>query len=79
MVKCEICNRDFKTEQGLVGHRRFVHGVKPDKKAPLFPPKRFITDDSFAETLMKVLDTPEGDKFIEAVAKELCDRSGLEK
>ena len=26
MVNCEICNRQFKTEQALSGHKRFKHG-----------------------------------------------------
>ena len=27
MVSCEICNREFKTEQALSGHKRFKHGT----------------------------------------------------
>ena len=27
MVSCEICNRQFKTEQALSGHKRFKHGT----------------------------------------------------
>ena len=49
MVKCDICQREFKTQQGLIGHQRFVHGIKPDKKAPLFPSKRFTTDEDLAK------------------------------
>jgi len=45
MVKCEQCAREFRTQQGLVGHLRFVHGIKPNTQQPLFPPKRFITDE----------------------------------
>ncbi len=25
MISCEICNRQFKTEQALSGHKRFKH------------------------------------------------------
>jgi hypothetical protein len=76
MITCDVCQREFKNQQGLTGHMRFVHGIKPNKQHPLFPTNRFITDDNFAEVMMKVLDTPAGDKFIMAVAKELCERSG---
>ncbi len=27
MYRCEICNREFKTEQALSGHKRFKHGT----------------------------------------------------
>ena len=27
MISCEICNRQFKTEQALSGHKRFKHGT----------------------------------------------------
>ena len=32
MVKCELCGREFKTMQGLRGHKTFVHG---ESKNPL--------------------------------------------
>jgi hypothetical protein len=51
MIRCEECAKKFKTQQGLVGHLRFVHGIKKDKQAPLFPPKRFITDDELSKAL----------------------------
>jgi len=34
---------------------RFVHGVKKDGQSPLFPPKRFITDEQLAEALAEAL------------------------
>jgi len=55
MIKCEICGKEFKTQQGLSGHERFVHGIKPDKQHPLFPPKRFVTDENLAEAVDKRL------------------------
>ena len=55
MIKCEICQREFKTQQGLTGHMRFVHGIKTSKQASLFPPKRFITDDTLADAVDKRL------------------------
>ena len=27
MVQCELCGREFKNNQGLAGHRQFVHGI----------------------------------------------------
>ena len=27
MISCEICNRQFKTQQALSGHKRFKHGT----------------------------------------------------
>jgi len=62
MIKCEICGKEFKTQQGLSGHERFVHGIKPDKQHPLFPPKRFVTDDNLAEAV---------DKRLSAITHEL--------
>jgi len=29
MLKCEICNREFKNQQGLTGHLRLKHGIQP--------------------------------------------------
>ena len=54
MIKCEDCGKEFKTTQALGGHMRFVHGVRKDNQAPLFPPKRFITDDQLTEELSTV-------------------------
>ena len=55
MIKCEVCGKEFKTGQGLGGHMRWVHGIIPDKQHPLFPPKRFITDEQLAEMLGKLI------------------------
>ena len=51
MIKCEDCGKDFKSTQALGGHMRFVHGVRKDSQAPLFPPKRFITDENLIDAL----------------------------
>ncbi len=55
MIRCEECAKRFKTQQGLVGHLRFVHGIKKDKRIPLFPPKRFITDEELKEALSTIV------------------------
>lgn len=55
MIKCEECAKEFKTQQGLIGHMRFVHGIKKSKQAPLFPPKRFITDDELTKALSMIM------------------------
>jgi len=57
MVKCEECGKEFKTTQALGGHMRFVHGIRKDKQATLFPPKRFITDEELERALSTILDT----------------------
>jgi len=51
MIKCEECGKEFKTQQGLVGHMRFVHGIKSSRQQSLFPSKRFITDTQLDEAL----------------------------
>jgi len=56
MVKCEECGKEFKTTQALGGHMRFVHGIRKDKQATLFPPKRFITDEELERALGSILD-----------------------
>lgn len=56
MIKCEECGKEFKTTQALGGHMRFVHGIKTNKQAPLFPPKRFITDADLAEALSVIAE-----------------------
>ena len=33
MVKCTVCGRFFKARGALCSHKRWVHGVLPDKKA----------------------------------------------
>ena len=38
MVRCSICGRDFKARGALCSHKRWVHGVLPDKKAMLSSP-----------------------------------------
>ena len=57
MTKCEVCGKEFKTGQGLGGHMRWVHGIIPDKQHPLFPPKRFITDEQLSEALKTIMDS----------------------
>lgn len=32
MVKCELCNKEFKNTQGLRGHKTFVHGQTGSSK-----------------------------------------------
>lgn len=54
MIKCEVCQKECKTGQGLAGHMRFAHGILPDKQYPLSPPKRFITDEQLTQALAKI-------------------------
>jgi len=54
MIKCTECAKEFKTQQGLVGHLRFVHGIKSNPQEPLFPPKRFITDEQLVEAITAI-------------------------
>lgn len=39
-VRCEMCGREFKTTQGLRGHKTFVHQMTSSGK----PPPRLATD-----------------------------------
>ena len=57
MITCDICERQFKTQQGLIGHRRFKHGIKTNPQLPLDPPKHFITDETLYLCLNQLLDT----------------------
>ena len=38
MIKCTICGRFFKARGALFSHKRWVHGVLPEKQAPLSSP-----------------------------------------
>jgi len=57
MIKCEQCAKEFKTQQGLVGHLRFVHGIKTSKQASLFPSKRLATEQLLYTTLAELIST----------------------
>jgi len=72
MIKCEECAKEFKTQQGLVGHLRFVHGIKTSKQQSLFPSKRFITDDNLIDALARNTATLRVDIY-EAVGQVLYE------
>ena len=48
-MKCEICGKECKTQQGLAGHMRWLHGRPGRKQAQLFPTRRLITDVELIE------------------------------
>ena len=45
MIKCELCEKEFKTKQGVAGHMLWVHNRPSRKQLPLLTPRRFITDE----------------------------------
>lgn len=49
MMKCEICGKECKTEQGLAGHMRWLHGRPGRRQLQLFPTRRLITDAELIE------------------------------
>jgi len=53
MMKCEICGKECKTEQGLAGHMRWLHGRPGRRQLQLFPTRRLITDAELVELFKK--------------------------
>ena len=49
MVRCSICGRDFKARGALYSHKRWVHGVLPEKQAPLLSPEHSGNGDHLLE------------------------------
>jgi hypothetical protein len=46
-VNCEICGKDFKTTQGLRGHKTFVHQMTTTQD----PPARLVTEQELSEVV----------------------------
>ena len=48
MISCEICNRQFKTEQALSGHKRFKHGNAEQGTQPTDESTQSATEDGLS-------------------------------
>jgi hypothetical protein len=68
MVKCELCGRQFKTPQGLRGHKTFFHGLHAGNRNPTkLEENSFNKSDKKLERLTK---------DVEDIAKTLADLKG---
>jgi hypothetical protein len=56
-VECEICGKEFKTTQGLRGHKTFVHGITKDKSDSVTEP---ATEREPGELTNKLVNTGMG-------------------
>lgn len=48
-IRCDLCDKQLASTQGLAGHKRFVHGVKPSGQVPLEPGRRLVTQGELQE------------------------------
>ena len=91
MDKCDICNREFKTAQGLSGHKRFRHSpdIQGSSLDTIFSGKQLHSKiinrlgDRLADRLVDTILERYGEKMLEVCLLELSrqelDLSFLEK
>ncbi len=82
MLDCDICHGEFKTAQGLAGHRRLRHGTTQmplEAETPLFGRQlgRRVSQrlgDKVAERVADIIMERHGEEIIAASLRELSER-----